>query len=349
MNKNILSFKPIVPNEEQLTETLEAKVVESLYNHTEFAPGRIFSQTNKVKYYDPAQPLQEHDYLNEIFNAMACLNKQGLQQNSLGKLSEDGLSFQEAILEACKSLAEQFYDLPITYVELGPEPIKTAYILKSLLLLGVKIRRYIAVDINPVSKTSMLPALNEILSGVPIDFVTTSFEDFKLETFLDAQNDDHHYSPALITMLGFQEGNDEPSIMIDWMQNIARSGDLLLSEVQLYNLETGTNIPEFYRNPLMQRFSRIAFERAFSGTFPSLNRFFLLPVRTDNNGYINTAILGEEFIEKKGERSLFISNYCLKYTKQQFHDHRVAKAYFEIINEVYTEDQSLVFQISKRR
>ncbi|MFK7903337.1 MAG: hypothetical protein AB8B49_10910 [Nitratireductor sp.] len=347
MKNNVLKF-----TQEHALEipqaTLEMGVANTLSKHTEFTIDRIITQSNKDKYYDPDQPLQEHDYLDEVFELMVGLNKQGLSIDSLGVVFNGGPSFKDCLLEACKNIALEFADMPMTYVELGPEPIKTAYILKTLKLLGVQVSHYIAVDINPASEKHMRPVLEETLPDTKFDFVTSSFEEFSLEKFLNATGNNERYSPALVTMLGFQEGNDDPAIMSSWLENVMRSGDMLLSEVQLYNVSSDINISDFYKNPLMQRFSRIAFEQAISNTLPSLNRFFLLPVETVNSGYITAAIMAEEFVSQAGVRSLFVSNYCLKYTKEQYEAQRTYTEAFEVLDALPTEDQSLVFQISKK-
>ncbi|MDN3721271.1 hypothetical protein QW131_24080 [Roseibium salinum] len=51
---------------------------------------------------------------------------------------------------------------------------------------------------------------------------------------------------ALITMLGFQEGNDDPFVVNQWLRDIARPGDYLLSESQLYADRHIENIPAFF-------------------------------------------------------------------------------------------------------
>ena len=107
--------------------------------------------------------------------------------------------------------------------------------------------------------------------------------------------------------------------------------------------------PEFYAHPLMQRFSRIAFEQFIGQKPPSLNRFFLLPFTLIDNSIIYTAILCEEFIDTNRDRYLFVSNFCLKPNRQQYQYYRQRGGFFSIAWENSTDDETLLFQFSRRR
>ncbi len=206
---------------------------------------------------------------------------------------------------------------PLVYAELGPEPVKTRYIIENLLNCDVRIERYIAVDINPASQTHMRPVLKDILPDTPIDFAVTSFGQFRLDQFLDKQN-----APTLITMLGFQEGNDDPHIYVGLaFPDCARGGSVVVRSPAFKRAQCGANF-RIYAHPLMQRFSRIAFEQFIGQKPPSLNRFFLLPVTLIDNSIIYTAILCEEFIDTNRDRYLFVSNFCLKPNRQQYQYYR---------------------------
>ena len=208
---------------------------------------------------------------------------------------------------------------------------------------GVHIERYVAVDINPNSSAPMEEALRPLLPAAPLHFVTEAFEAFSLERFLGRTE-----TPALATMLGFQEGNDHPAIVDAWLSGIARPGDLLLSESQLYEFDNAARIAEFYRHPLMQRFSRLAFEKGVGRNHPSLNRVFLLPVKIAPDRIASVAILAEEFAPRPGQRKLFVTNFCLKLTGEQYAECRTCSGAFEILSSHVTGDQTIVFQLSRR-
>jgi hypothetical protein len=324
-------------------QTLEMNVKKALFSHTEFSPHQIITQSNKYKYHDAIAPNKSHDYLAEIVDAMASLNMQGLTNESLGQVDQAGMSFKDALETSVEKIAQRLDGKGLIYVELGPEPVKTSFILKKLQEHGVKIVRYIAVDINPASEAPLRPIFERILGEAPVDFVNASFEDFSLNEYLGTTNE-----PALITMLGFQEGNDDPHTITDWLQHIARSNDMLLSEVQLYSNASALNISNFYRNPKMQRFSRIAFEKGVKDSAISVGRFYLLPVQTSDGEFIFAAILCEEFLDADRNRKLFVSNYCLKFDFPQYRAYREINKHFKIVEETLTQDETLLFQISLR-
>ncbi|PVB60071.1 hypothetical protein DCO57_19295 [Labrenzia sp. 011] len=296
-----------------------------------------------MKYTNAGRREHATDHLDEVFRLMRELNLAGIGSPGLGRLGEQGTSFRDALVQICSKIAQICGSGPLIYVELGPEPIKTGFILRTLMDLGVVIDRYIAVDINPMSVSHMRPALQEILPDTPLEFITTSFDAFRLS---DAVEDGG--LPALVTMLGFQEGNDDPYTVNGWLRDIARPGDLLLSESQLYAAPQIGKIPEFYAHPAMQRFSRIAFEQAVDGTAPSMNRFFLLPVPFQDGRTAQVAVLGEEFSGTINGRNLHVSNFCLKLTLEQYRHYRRHGGFFEIAGETLTDDETLHFQLSRR-
>ncbi|KZM51261.1 hypothetical protein OA90_06350 [Labrenzia sp. OB1] len=324
--------------------SLQQRVHRTIACHTEFSLDRIVTQDNRVKYTNAGRRESATDHLDEVFRLMRELNLTGVGSPTLGCLSEDGTSFREALLQICAQIAGTVGSGPLVYVELGPEPVKTGFILRTLMELGVVIDRYIAVDINPMSVSHMRPALQEILPETPLEFITTSFDAFRLSDAVEASG-----PAALVTMLGFQEGNDDPYTVNGWLRDIVRPGDLLLSESQLHAAPQIGKIPEFYAHPAMQRFSRIAFEQAIDATSPTLNRFFLLPVAFQDGQTAKVAILGEEFSSAINGRNLHVSNFCLKLTLEQYRYYRRHGGYFEIVGETLTDDETLHFQLSRRK
>jgi len=323
--------------------SLQHRVHRAIASHTEFSLDRIVTQDNRVKYTNTGRRETGTDHLDEVFRLMRELNLAGVGSGTLGCLQENGNSFREALRQICTQIAGKFGSAPLVYVELGPEPVKTGFILTTLMELGVVIDRYVAVDINPMSVSHMRPALRKILPDTPLEFITTSFDAFRLSDALE-----EGAPAALITMLGFQEGNDDPHTVNGWLRDIARPGDFLLSESQLYAARQIEKIPDFYAHPAMQRFSRIAFEQAVDRSAPTLNRFFLLPVTFQDGQTAKVAILGEEFSNTINGRNLHVSNFCLKLTIEQYRHYRRHGGYFEITGETLTDDETLHFQLSRR-
>ncbi|TYC54091.1 hypothetical protein FMN50_13215 [Rhodobacterales bacterium] len=330
-------------NAHEAFQSLQNRVHRAIASHTEFSLDRIVTQDNRVKYTNKGRKQSSTDHLDEVFQLMRQLNEVGVGSETLGCLQENGSSFRDALRQCCEQVAAEFDNRPLTYVELGPEPIKTGFVLKTLLDLGVTIDRYIAVDINPMSSDHMRAVVEEILPGTPLSFVTAAFEEFSLETHVGLQA-----PAALVTMLGFQEGNDDPFVVNEWLANVARPGDLLLSESQLYKAGQIDKIPYFYAHPAMQRFSRIAFEQSVDRTLPTLNRFFLLPVPFRDGETAQVAILAEEFANTISGRNLHVSNFCLKLTVDQYRHYRRERGFFEIAGETFTDDETLHFQLSRR-
>jgi len=234
---------------------LGGRVRRALTHHIGYAGSDIDIQENKVKYFNPANPLSPDSKLEEVFGLMRGLNRAALADPHLCRNGSGGHSFSEALSDAADAAARRFAGREIHYVELGPEPTKTAFILRRLIERGVRITSYVGVDINPASVAAMRQDLAAILDPDRIRYRVTPFERFRVD---DVRED---ATPALVTMLGFQEGNEDPLTASAWLQRIAGPGDIVLAEMQVMP-ETGSEaVMKFYRHPLMARFSRLAFER----------------------------------------------------------------------------------------
>ena len=86
--------------------SLEFNVRRSISVHTEFRFDQIVTQSNAEKYFDPQNPTQENSYLNEVFEAMTRLNKEGMTSADLGKLTPDGDPLSAALDRACAWFAQ---------------------------------------------------------------------------------------------------------------------------------------------------------------------------------------------------------------------------------------------------
>jgi len=321
--------------------SLEGEIKSVLSKHFLCSPERIIFQENKTKYHNESAPLTADDDLSEIFHLMKNLNIEGITDPLLCTGSDGGNSFSASLLEAIGQFAEKYKGKKINYIELGPEPIKTKFIIEYLISMGVSIDTYCSVDINPASAAYMRESLADILPAASITHQISAFENFRMdsEVFDDL--------PVLVTMLGFQEGNDESSTMNSWMKNIVKKDGYLLSEMQLMSEDTRQQVIGFYRNPNMIRFSKVAFTRAF-GDLDSNYSSVLLPLTQKSGEKVNAMMMIESFTDVDGAQLHLVTNFCLKYTSAQYHQHRVQDQSFDVEFESLTGDNSVVFQLSRR-
>ena len=56
-----------------------------------------------------------------------------------------------------------------------------------------------------------------------------------------------------------------------------------------------------------------------------------------------TMVQGEAFLDDQHNNSLFVSNFCLKYSASEYRQYRSHNNSFSVMNEEHTGDQSLVF------
>lgn len=321
---------------------LGESVSRALTHHFGINPDDIFIQENVEKYYNADHPLTADQELKEVFQLMRGLNETALSNQSLCRVNGEGASFVDALSSAVDAIIKQFQGQTIHYVELGPEPIKTSYILNKLLANGVNIESYVGVDINPASSSVMKQELSQLLPLQKIQNKVQAFSQFQADSIRKAN------TPCLITMLGFQEGNESPQTMLSWLSQIASPNDIMLSEMQLMPVYGSEPIVSFYQNPLMKRFSNIAFQRML-GNQASVGRTFILPLTMADGEKIEAAIMCHEYFDNQENLKLFVSNYCLKYSRAQLRHYREVDEYFEVINESLTDDASVLFQIAQRQ
>lgn len=334
--------------------SLEDRVREALCEHLEFSPDEVRSQENKDKYYDPRNPFVAGPELEEVFSLMKRLNEAALRDESIGT-SEDGSgSFRDTLALTAGDITRHFSGREFDYVELGPEPAKTGFVVAELLGQGARIRRYVGVDINPASKKVMQEALSRHLAPDQIRHRISSFDRFALDDIRE------NGVPALVTTLGFQEGNEDPATLPAFYRRLLGPGDLLLSEMQLRPEDAPDHawapVRSFYRHPFMRRFSRIAFERRF-GAVPSRGGFALVKAGSFADQDLWAAVLYEmPFLSTRNRPSslpgslprAFITNFCLKYSDRQFRELRRFSGCQELLGQNWTGDGSVAFQLSRR-
>ncbi len=321
---------------------LGESVSRALTHHFGINPDDIFIQENVEKYYNAENPLSADMELKEVFQLMRGLNETALSNQNLCRVNDEGASFVDALNAAVHTIIDKFRGRTIHYVELGPEPIKTSFILNKLLANGVMIESYVGVDINPASSSVMKEELSRLLPVQKIRNKILPFNRFQADSI---RSED---TPCLITMLGFQEGNESPQTMLNWLSQIASPNDVMLSEMQLMPIYGSEPIVNFYQNPLMKRFSNIAFQRVF-GNQASVGRTFILPLTMVDGEKIEAAIMCHEYFDNQDKLKLFVSNYCLKYSRAQLRHYREVDDHFEVINESLTDDATVLFQIAQRQ
>lgn len=301
----------------------------------------VLLQENSEKYHDADNPLAADDRLREVFHLMRLLNEEALATPGLGRLDGQGPGFAQALGHSLDAVVARLDGRPLQYIELGPEPAKTCFILRELIARGVEIASYTAVDINPASVREMHGPLAEILPESRIHHRISSFESFRVDPVRNPE------AQVLLTMLGFQEGNDDPAVMSDWLAGMSGPGDLLLAESQLLVPGREDLVTGFYGHRHMRRFSRIAFERIL-GERPSEYHALLLPVRLSDGTVAQTMILGESFAGSDGHARFLVTNFCTKFTESYLEWYRVRDNQFKVEDARYVSDRSIVFQLSRR-
>jgi len=319
----------------------EGKIQESLSNLLKIPHGDVVLQKNLAKYCDFNESLAYKSHLEQVFTTMRDLNYFGIEDKSVGCSEHGGVSLSRALEEIIRDFVEFGKEKNFQYVELGPEPIKTTFILKNFFNSGIRLQSYVGVDINPESKKLMEEAIKRQFPELWVDYLTVSFE--KLQS-ADIQKTG---ISSLFTMLGFEEGNEDPSEMAAFLNKITKRGDLLLSEMQLLSQLDMSPIFSFYKGELMKKFSKLHFQRVF-GNIESEYGVFLVPIFW-NGEKIFVAVTTELILgisELNGK--FFVTNYCIKYQANEFRDFREKSGDFRVISQRTTSDGSLAFQLSER-
>ena len=322
-------------------ETLETHIRLGIANLSGILSHRIQSQPNREKYSRSWDDTDDDQNLSEVFDLMRSLNEKAVTDERIGCNTHGGWNFRESLARFATDLAETMNGVPFTYVELGPEPVKTSFLINRLRANGAQIRHYIGVDINPASTMPMHDALSEFLDPAGIAF--------RLKDFADLRASDIHVGnmPSVITMLGFQEGNEHPATITQRLARVATSGDLIASEMQVAESWTASQIRMFYAAPEMRRFSRLAFERMI-GNVPSTYRVYTPTISVGMERPALACVTAEAFTDPAdGGESLALTNWCLKPSVQQMRVARKKDDRLEVRSERLTGDGSVLFQLAK--
>jgi hypothetical protein len=200
---------------------------------------KVVALTNVDKYREAKSPQTKSARTVRVFELMRALNLQGLADPRLG--------LRDALDETLDDLAFFLRGRAVRYIELGPEPIKTSAILDGLCVRGVAVERYLGIDVNPASPARMAPALRQRLSAENIGFRLSRYQD--LQPF-GREGD----TVNLVTMLGFEEGNEDPRELGALLGRLLAPGDMLLSEMQVCDAGWDA-VQRFYTGPTMRSFS----------------------------------------------------------------------------------------------
>jgi len=322
-------------------DNLRNLIVEALARHTKIPKTRIISQPNREKYWNPENPLDATPELDEVFYLMRALNARALRNSSIAADEMGRLNFSVAIARFATDIADAIHDRPFTYVEMGPEPIKTTCLIRCLRAHGVRLTGYIGIDINPASEKPMREAL---ASEIEPSMTHFCFRDFANLASTDVHTEDF---PSLITMLGFQDGNEHPYTIARRLKKIVLPGDLVASEMHVGTKSTFDKIQEFYESPEMKRFSRLAFERII-GMLPSEYCIHTLDIDAGFASPVPVCVTSESFEDPDtGTTSLCATNWCLKLSPLQHRYTREAGTNMQIIAERRTGDRTISFQLAE--
>ncbi|MFI5526704.1 hypothetical protein [Streptomyces platensis] len=298
---------------------------------------------NVDKYHDKDAPAKSDPALEEVFRLMWALNERGLSDQEIGNTQLHQRPLTTALDQVLEDIASELGGAPLQYTELGPEPVKTKYIVRSLQEHGLDIRQYNGVDINPASRETMQRELASLIPAERFSYQQTLFEEL---------GDRDYRVPGvrnLVTMLGFEEGNEHPAAVNEMLDRILEPGDLFLSEMQVLSDGGWHPIFNFYQNDLMRRFSKIALER----NLPQVDSeygVYLVPLSLGTDGSPTMAAVTAERIRgaQPGTDRIFVTNYCLKFALDEYRHLRESSGRLKVLAQRTTADGSVVFQLTQK-
>lgn len=317
-------------------------VVDALVRTPSYQNARLWTVENREKYSTLAQPEPRcdagHRFNHEIFLLMRALNEQGVGEDGL---CADALG-QGALKSVIGKVAERLAALSdgrrLHYVELGPEPIKSSCLLKRIAQTSSSIR-YTAIDINQTSEPAMSDAVRPIVQAdgsfnyIAADYHTVTHDVLH-----------HDEELTLITLLGFQEGNELPVSTGRLIRNLAGEKTYILSEMQIYEEGLERPILAFYANPHMQQFSRmVALQQGFNPS--GEHEAILVPLRIlDETIHVAVTLQPVQHLQQHG---YLLTNICLKYTPEQFRRIRARHCNCSVVDEFASGDGTVRYQIAK--
>ncbi|ASU79049.1 hypothetical protein CDG81_12990 [Actinopolyspora erythraea] len=324
--------------------SMNEQVCRTLAKYLRLPASRIVVPKNADKYHNQFDRIAQDDSLEEVFNLMWNLNVTGLEDKTIGCTPHHQRSLSNTLDTTIQDLAKLLKNDRVQYTELGPEPAKTRHIINQLVNFGIRVDNYTAVDINPNSQSLMRSQLVDILPPENIDYAQSLFEEL---------SDTDYRVPGtrnLVTMLGFEEGNDHPRSVASLLESVLESGDVFLSEMQLLPRLDWSPIYNFYQSEVMRRFSRVALERTY-GNLRSDYGFYLIPLALNHVGVQTMVAVTAETIhdaDPELDGTVFVTNYCIKYSADEYIASREASGNVKVLAQHTTADGSVAFQISQK-
>jgi hypothetical protein len=268
----------------------------------------IMILSNEEKYYEQTMPYKVTEDIQKVFLLMKKLNNRGIQDKTLGTTEHCNVSFVKTLNLIIHDIVNSINSKSLQYIELGPEPVKTSRIFKGLIDRSKNVCCYVGIDINPASKDVMEYEITRFLPRDKIVFYNILFEDL-INVKLNSSS-----AVNLMTMLGFEEGNEYPCSIQRILEDTLKTGDLFLSEMQLLPKGDWSPIFSFYKDE-MREFSRLTLQRAYPNVQSDYG-VLLIPIDIENFGEVMIAVTAEKVLNcSELSNKIFITNYCIKYTK----------------------------------
>ena len=317
-------------------------VVDALIRTERYKNTRLWTVENHAKYSTLTAPLASScnpsRFNLQIFQLMCALNQQGMAEDGLCADAQGQGALKDILGTLAERLALLSENRHVHYVELGPEPIKTAHLLGRITEACTSLR-YTAIDINQTSESVMRDAV------FPIVEQHGSFNYIAADYRTVERADLHHEQDiTLITLLGFQEGNELPVTTGRLIRSLASDATYIISEMQIYEEGLQSNIHAFYANPHMIRFSQVV---ALQQGFIPLDEHAVTLVRFKLLDELIHVAVTLQPVEKGHQQGCLLTNICLKYTPEQFRRIRSRHCNCSVLDEFASGDGSVRYQIAK--
>ena len=318
--------------------SLNDLVVRALRKLPEYFESNIWTIDNHQKYSTIDKQPDELGKQEQIFKLMYALNVQGICQSDTCADSDGNGSLNELVNTLGEKIAILTKGKRVHYIELGPEPVKTSELIKHLKDSAEDLI-YTAIDINQTSEPFMRDELVPLLKSADhFRFLARNYHHVD-RTELECGQD-----ITLITMLGFQEGNELPPKIGQLINQLGGMSTYIISEVQIYKLDNQDHIYEFYQNDNMIEFSKLVCIE--QGGVPFGNHLIeIVPVHMD--GQILHVAVTLQLSNKDDDIGYLVTNICIKFTQHQFSHIRETYADCEVIGEFISGDRSVSFQLAQ--
>ena len=268
---------------------------------------------------------------------MKTLNVEAISDPTLCADSNGNNSLKDIIGHLSTKLTQLSNGKSVHYIELGPEPIKTSLLIKNIKSVA-KDLFYTSIDINETSEQAMRDAVIPLLeSSKHFNFIADDYRNVVRSQI------EHGQHLTIITMLGFQEGNELPSTIGDLINAMGGQSTHILSEMQLFNKDRENQIFDFYANVNMLRFSQLVSKQQ---NYQLLDEDItkIVPLRFLDKLFQTAVTL--QPVYKNDIFGYLMTNICIKYNLQQFRSIRL-KYDCHVIYECISGDRSVIYQLAE--